>query len=187
MPDAADPLKPRSPLPRAPAGYMRLEGHSSLKRYWDLLRGLAARGYGVEVPRRSPPDACRRAIVGVRLGRAGGLLDAAALREALEDEDAGLDLAAFTLPDGAREAVNALLAGDADPLRRLLSERYTLDLELVLGFTVTRDLVLKADARYWPTDEREAPFPLDWPLRAVRWRRDDYRALLESRAGLTTR
>lgn len=167
------------PLRQVPAGYHVLEHYTSLKRYWDLLRGLHDRGYAVEVPARTGPEQCRRHILGVRYPRAGGLLDAAALAAALGNDDGPWALEVFTLNPEAREAVSALQDGDATALRRILNEHYTLNFDLTVGFTAERQLVLKAGTQFWPIDERNAPLPLDMPLRAVRLGRGELRTLLE--------
>lgn len=176
-------LKPTKPLPERPNGYMTLENASSLKRFWDLLRGFRVRGYALELPPRTAPDVCRRAILGVRNQGAGGLLDAAALIEALQDDDA-MTLESFNLEPEAREAVSALLSGDKTTMAAILSAAYALEFELVLAFTARRELVLKAEARYWPKIETSAPFPLDWKLRAIRLGRGDYRAMIERLSGV---
>jgi hypothetical protein len=176
-------LKPTKPLPERPNGYMTLENASSLKRFWDLLRGLKARGYALEVPPRTAPEVCRRAILGVRNEGAGGLLDADALIEALQDDDM-MTLESFNLLPEAREAVSALISGDKKPMASVLSAFYRLEFELILAFTARRELVLKADARFWPKLETTAPFPLDWPLRAIRMGRGEYRIMIERLSGV---
>lgn len=179
MTGGVDPLRPRVPVAHAPGGYAILENYSSLHRYWGLLRGLHRSGYAVEVPPRSPPDHCRRAVHGLRYERAGGLLDAEALRHALLDEDGPWSLEVFTMEPTGRAAAEALLGGDRAPLQALLSERYVLNYDLVLAFTAGRQLALKAQGQFWPLDELAAPLPLDLPLRAQRLRKEDMRALLD--------
>lgn len=176
-------LKPTKPLPEKPNGYMTIENASSLKRFWDLLRGFRARGYALGIPPRTAPDVCRRAILGVRNERAGGLIDAGALVKTLQDSDA-MTLESFNLEPDARDAVSALMAGDKTAVAAMLSASYRLEFELILAFTKERELVLKADARYWPIFEPTAPFPLDWTLRAVRLGRGDYRTMLERLSGV---
>jgi hypothetical protein len=171
------------PLPQVPAGYQVLENYSSLKRYWDLLRGLHARGYPVEVPSRTPPDHCRRAVLGVRYPNAAGLLDAEALADALRDEDGPWALEVFTLEPAARAAVGALLDGDAAPIRALLNDAYVLNFDLTLAFTAARQLIGRAATQFWPLDERAAPLPLELPLRARRMGRGELRTLLDRLAG----
>jgi hypothetical protein len=177
------PPAPKTPLPTRPNGYSSLEGYSSLKRFWDLLRGLHAHGYRLDVPPRTDTDQCRRTIVGIRNERAGGLLDASALIHALQEDDT-MTLESFNLSPAAREAITALLGGDKKPISDILSEHYTLEFDLTLGFTAQRELILKAEAKYWPRNELDAPFPLGWPLQAVRLSRDQYRVMLERLAGI---
>ncbi len=176
-------LKPTKPLPERPNGYMTLENASSLKRFWDLLRGFQSRGYVLEVPSRTTPDVCRRAILGVRNEGAGGLLDSGKLIEALQDDDT-MALESFNLEPQVREAVSALVGGDKKPMASLLSASYTLEFELILAFTARRELVLKADAKFWPKLETTAPLPLDWPLRAIRMGRGEYRMMIERLSGV---
>lgn len=179
MTDAVDPLRPRKPIQHAPGGYSILENYSSLQRYWSLLRGLHGAGLAVEVPARTPPDSCRRAILGVRYDRAGGLLDAEALRAAITDEDGRWALEVFTMEPAARDALEALAAGNRAPVQAILSERYTLNYDLVLAFTAARQLALRAQGQFWPLDELDAPLPLDLPLKSQRLRKEDMRALLD--------
>ena len=177
-------LRPVSPMAHVPGGFMTLERYSSVKRFWDIIGGLHRAGVGIEVPARAQPEECRRAIVGVRREGAGALLDVPWLLVALEEEDASL--ASFTLPDEARSAVSALLAGDAKGVQGILSRDYRLEFDLVLGFTQSRSLVLKAEAVFRPKSP-PGPFPEDWKLRAVRWGRDEYKMLLERLSGAISR
>jgi hypothetical protein len=175
--------KPTKPLPERPNGYMTLENASSLKRFWDVLRGFKTRGYALEIPSRTAPDVCRRAILGVRNEGAGGLLDTTAIIKALQDDDT-MTLESFNLAPEVREAVSALIHGDKTPMAGILSAAYTLEFELILAFTARRELVLKADAKFWPKLETTAPFPLDWPLRAIRMGRGEYRMMVERLSGV---
>ncbi len=186
MPDDAPTQlwKPRVPLPLSPRGFVELERYSSLKRLWDLLEGLHRQGYELRVPKRVSAEQCRREVLGLSRGGAGGLLDAAALIAKLgEDEDAILD--AFSLEPEALRAVNRLLEGDKAELVALLNRDYRLEFQIQLCFTARRQLMLKADASFETLPDVLPVFPVSWTLKPVRWRRDDYRQLLE-RAGAGT-
>ena len=110
-------------------------------------------------------------------------MDSAALIKTLQDSDT-MTLESFNLEPDARDAVSALMTGDKTAVSAILSASYTLEFELILAFTRERELVLKADARYWPILETTAPFPLDWTLRAMRLGRGDYRTMLERLSGV---
>ncbi|HEX2864168.1 MAG TPA: hypothetical protein VHN99_06345 [Deinococcales bacterium] len=178
MPDE----RPRQPLAQRPHGYLTLENYSSLKRFWDLLAGLRTHGFALRVPQRSTPESCRRVVEGLRFPRAGGLLDADALRLSLLNEDGPWALGQFTLPDLALEAVTALLDGEAGPLREILDAAYELHLDVTLGFTRDRQLIAKAASRYWPLSELNSPFPLDFPLTARRFADNGLRTVLDRAA-----
>jgi hypothetical protein len=172
-------LKPRVPLAQAPGGYMVLESYSSLKRYWDLLHSLRARGLSVVVPPRGTAEQCRRAVHGIQYPRAGGLLDADALRAELLNENGPWALEVFTLGGEAQEAITRLLEGDREPLRVLLDEHYVLSFDLLLAFTAERQLVCRSSTQFWPRDEVNAPLPLAMPLKAVRFSKNDLRAIVD--------
>ncbi|HET6398737.1 MAG TPA: hypothetical protein VFH47_04210 [Candidatus Thermoplasmatota archaeon] len=177
-----DELRPRVPLAQAPGGYMTLESYSSLKRYWDVLRDLASRGFAVAVPPRGSLEQCRRTVQGIRYPRAGGLLDAEALRGELLNENGPWALEVFNLEGEAQGAVASLIEGDREPMRALLNNHYVLNLDLLLAFTAERKLVCRAAAQFWPLDEVTAPLPLAMPLKAVRFSKNDLRAIIDGLA-----
>jgi hypothetical protein len=167
---------------------MRLEHYSSLKRYWDFLSGFDRAGLEIAVPQRSPDDHCRRNIKGIQRNNAGGILDVFALLSAMNDDEDSV-LASFSLGPEAQTAVKALLAGDPKGIQTILSQHYRLEFELQLGFTRERSLVLKADTKYRPTPATtpEQLLPKEWPLRANRFGRDEYKMLLERASGALSR
>ena len=174
-------LRPRVPVPDAPRGFAELERYSNIKRLWDWLEGLHSQGYEVRVPKRSSLEHCRREIVGLSKTGAGGLLDVSALLEKLgKDEDAILE--AFSLEPDALAAVNALLEGDKSGVVAILNRDYRLVFEIQLCFTARRELLLKADSSFEAFEDRLPIFPVSWKLSPVRWRRDDYRQLLDRAA-----
>jgi hypothetical protein len=176
----AELLQPRVPLPAHPRNFAELERYSSIKRFWDLLSGCHQHGFLVRVPNRTEPTHCRREITGLHRQKAGGLFnDAALITKLQEDEDMTLEV--FNLIPEAREAVQKLLEGYRAPFVELLSTCYRLEFEIQLAFTARRELLLKASAEYVPLPDLEPPFG-DWQLEPIRWRRDDYKALLERAA-----
>ena len=179
--DLAALLRPRIPVPDAPKGFAELERYSNIKRLWDWLSGLHAQGYELRVPKRSNIEHCRREIVGITKTSAGGLLDTSALLEKLgKDDDAILE--AFSLDPAALAAVNALLEGDKSGVVALLNRDYRMVFQIQLCFTARRELLLKADSSYEVFEDRLPIFPVSWNLKPVRWRRDDYRQLLDRAA-----
>jgi hypothetical protein len=183
MPDV-DLLRPKTPMPEKPRGFMTLEHYSSLKRFWDFLVGFDRAGLEVIVPSRSPEDHCRRTIKGVRRENAGGILDVFSLLSAMNDDEDTV-LASFNLGQEAQAAVIELLAGNAKGVQNILSTHYALEFDLQLGFTRDRTLVLKAETKYTP--KLEPILPKEWPLRANRFGRDEYKMLLERASGALSR
>ena len=181
-------LRPKTPMPEKPRGFMTLENYSSLKRYWDFLSGFNRAGLEVSVPNRSPEDHCRRTIKGVRRENAGGILDVFALLSAMNDDEDTV-LASFNLSPEAQAAVIDLLAGNPKGVQTILSTHYTLEFDLQLAFTSERSLVLKADTKYVAKLEPiNGPIlPKEWPLRANRFGRDEYKMLLERASGALSR
>ncbi len=177
-------LRPKTPIPDKPRGFMTLENYSSLKRYWDFLSGFDRAGLKVVVPHRSPEDHCRRTIKGVRRENAGGILDVFALLSAMNDDDDTV-LVSFNLGPETQAAVIELLAGNPKGIQTILSTHYTLEFDLQLAFTSERSLVLKADTKYVP--KLEPILPKEWPLRANRFGRDEYKMLLERASGALSR
>ena len=174
-------LRPRVPVPDAPRGFAELERYSNIKRLWDWLSGLHMHGFEVRVPKRSSIEHCRREIVGITKTGAGGLLDTSAVLEKLgKDEDAILE--AFSLEPDALAAVNALLEGDKSGVVALLNRDYRMVFQIQLCFTARRELLLKADSSFEAFEDRLPIFPVGWNLKPVRWRRDDYRQLLDKAA-----
>ena len=174
-------LRPRVPVPDAPKGFAEMERYSNIKRLWDSLSGLHVQGYEVRVPKRSSIEHCRREIVGITKTGTGGLLDTSALLEKLsKDEDAILE--AFSLDPEALAAVNNLLEGDKSGVVALLNRDYRMVFRIQLCFTARRELLLKADSSFEAFEDRLPIFPVSWKLAPVRWRRDDYRQLLDKAA-----
>jgi hypothetical protein len=174
-------LRPKTPLPNSPRNFAELERYSSMKRFWDLLEGCHHNGFMVLVPKRSEPNLCRREITGITRQTAGGLHNDAALKALLE-EDEELALEAFNLIPEAMEAVQKLLEGYRAPFVEILSAAYQLEFSIQLAFTARRELLLKASAEFVPLPYLEPPFPVSWTLEPIRWRRDDYKVLLERAA-----
>jgi hypothetical protein len=142
---------------------------------------LHAHGYEVRVPKRGSLEHCRREIVGITKTGAGGLLDASDVLEKLgKDDDAILE--AFSLEPEALSAVNALLEGDKSGVVALLNRDYRMVFQIQLCFTARRQLLLKADSSFEAYADRLPIFPVGWQLKPVRWRRDDYRQLLDRAA-----
>jgi hypothetical protein len=174
-------LRPRVPVPDAPKGFTELERYSNIKRLWDWLSGLHAQGFEVRVPKRGSLEQCRREVVGLSKTGAGGLLDTSALMEKLgRDDDAILE--AFSLEPAGLAAVNALLEGDKSGVVALLNRDYRMVFQIQLCFTARRELLLKADSSFEVFTDRLPVFPVSWNLKPVRWRRDDYRQLLDKAA-----
>lgn len=174
-------LKPRVPLPTPPRNFAELERYSSIKRFWDLLEGCHNHGFLVVVPKRSEPTLCRREITGLIREKAGGLFNDAALLATLQDDE-DMELEAFNLIPQAREAVQKLLEGYRAPFVEILSTSYRLEFEIQLAFTARRELLLRANAEFVALPNLEPPFPVSWKLEPIRWRRDDYKVLLERAA-----
>ncbi|PYE55373.1 hypothetical protein [Deinococcus yavapaiensis] len=156
-------MRPSKPLPFKPAGYVTLEGYSSLKRFWSYLDFAERAGRRVTVPRGDDEETCRRRIEGYELRGAGGLLD--------------VDKARLEVDEGmvAHSALVALAAGDSELLKALLSEMYTLRVTFTLGFTKTRDLVLKSDFGFKPLREDV----LSVKLVPKRFSKDELRFMLD--------
>jgi hypothetical protein len=171
-------LKPTVPLAE-PRGLMVLEHYSSLKRYWDLLAGLAEHGYRIEIPRRQPVEQCRRTIQGIHYLRAGGLLDFIALRQALTDDNN--DLTVFGPAVSANAALTQLLEGETTALSTLLSAHYRLEYSFGLGFSRSRDLLAKVEASFVPL--AQSFFAANLPLKPRRLGKSEYRVMLERAAG----
>ncbi len=91
-------------------------------------------------------------------------------------------LEAMNLIPEAREAVQKLLEGYRAPLIEILSTAYRLEFDIQLAFTARREMLLKASATFVPLAYLEPPFPSTWKLEPIRWRRDDYKVLLERAA-----
>jgi hypothetical protein len=174
-------LRPKVPLPNSPRNFAELERYSSIKRFWDLLEGCHQNGFSVVVPKRSEPSLCRREITGITREKAGGLHNDAALKLALEDDEE-MALEAFNLIPEAMDAVQKLLEGYRAPFAEILSTAYQLEFSIQLAFTARRELLLKASAEFVPLPYLEPPFPVSWKLEPIRWRRDDYKVLLERAA-----
>jgi hypothetical protein len=174
-------LKPTVTLAAA-RGFIVLENYSSLKRYWDLLSGLAAHGYTIEIPRRQPPEQCRRSIKGIGYLAAGGLCDFIALRQALDDDSN--DLTAFQANATASEALTQLLEGETTALSALLSQHYRLEYRFGLGLSQERQLLAKVEGQFVPL--AQAFFAADLPLKPRRLGKSEYRVMLERAAGVWT-
>jgi hypothetical protein len=181
-----DLLRPKVPTPNEPRGFFELEGYSNIKRFWDLLEGCHKNGFTIRVPHRTEPNQCRRAIEGLTRDRAGGLInDSVLLAQLMEDED--ITVESFNLEPEPRQAISALLQGYRVPLVDVLNQSYRLEFDVQLGFTARRQLVMKASATYAPIGDLEPPFPDSFKLEPIRWRRDDYKVLIERAAmGLIT-
>lgn len=156
-------VRPTKPLPFKPAGYVTLEGYSSLKRFWSYLDFAERAGRRVSLPRGDDEATCRRRIEGYELRGAGGLLD--------------VDKATLEVDEGmvAHPALVALAGGDPELLKAFLSEAYTLRATFTLGFTKTRDLVLKPDFAFKPLGEDA----LGVKLVPKRFSKDELRFMLD--------
>jgi hypothetical protein len=182
----ADLIRPKVPIPNEPRGFFELERYSSIKRLWDLLEGCHKNGFTIRVPPRTEANQCRRAIEGLTRDRAGGLInDAVLLAQLMEDEEVTLE--SFNLEPEPRQAISALLQGYRVPLVDVLNQSYRLEFDVQLGFTARRELIMKASATYEAIGDLEPPFPDSFKLEPIRWRRDDYKVLIERAAmGLIT-
>jgi hypothetical protein len=173
-------LKPRVPLPEKPRNFQSLEGYSNIKRFWDWLEAFHNQGLNVVVPKKIPIEHCRRAVVGIERLNAGGLVDENQILKAITDDEEDISLEIFNLSLEARDAMQALLEGDKQPLSSIISSAYKLEFEVQIAFSARRELLIKADTRYVALEEDI--FPLSWDLKAVRLRRDDWRMLLDRAA-----
>ncbi len=165
-------------------GYNTIERYSSISRLWIALSGFYRRGLSISIPARTAPKFCRRIIRGVRFPQAGGLLDVARLRHKISEDD-GL-LIFQTEPnelgkqEGARQASEAMLAlleGNEQPMRALVSRDYLLEVEIHLGFTASRELIGKAEGYFKPI--KESYLPKELVLEGTRWRSEMLRALID--------
>ena len=126
-------MRPTTPLPFKPAGYLQLESYSSLRRFWSFLDAAERAGRRLSIVRGDQDATCRRRIEGFALKGAGALVDTdKALREVEDGPIPGVELLALT-------------AGDPRPLQEMLSERYELQVTVTLGFTKSRDLIARPD------------------------------------------
>jgi hypothetical protein len=166
--------RPSQPISARPAGYLQLESYSSLKKFWSYLNGAGTAGRRLTLMRGDSLDTCRRRIAGYRIPNAGGLIDASRVLAALED---GL---------APHPALLALLADDPDLLRQTLNEGYDLCMDFVLAFTVSRDLIVRPELKYRPSEfvPPAEPLPSDVPLVPRRFARDELRVLLDRACGL---
>ncbi len=182
----ADLIRPKIPIPNEPRGFFELERYSGIKRLWDLLEGCSNNGFTIRVPHRVELNQCRRAVEGLTRDRAGGLInESLLLAQLMEDEE--ITLESFNLEPEPRKAISALLEGYRVPLIDLLNQSYRLEFDVQLGFTARRQLVMKASATFEPLGDLEPPFPDSFKLEPIRWRRDDYKVLIERAAmGLIT-
>ncbi|ULH15676.1 hypothetical protein MF271_03275 [Deinococcus sp. KNUC1210] len=168
------PQRPTQPLNGRPAGYQQLESYSSLKKFWNYLDAAERAGRRITLVRGDTIATCRRRLSGYRIPNAGGLIDEARVLAQLEDS---------LTP---HPALIALLSGDGGPLKTLLSEGYELNLEFVVGLTVARDLIVRPELRYRPSEfvPPADPLPDDLILVPRRFGRDELRLLLERACGL---
>ena len=168
-------VRPGQPISGRPGGYLQLESYSSLKKFWSYLNQATAAGRRLTLVRGDTLDTCRRRISGYHIPNAGGLIDTARVLAALED---GLT---------PHPALLSLLAGDPDPLRQTLNEGYDLSLEFVLAFTTTRDLIVRPELKFRPSEfvPPTDPLPTDVPLTPRRFARDELTVLLDRACGLT--
>ncbi|WP_425148089.1 hypothetical protein [Deinococcus sp.] len=169
-----DQQRPNQTLPGRPAGYQQLESYSSLKKFWNYLDAAERTGRRVTLVRGDSVATCRRRLSGYRIPNAGGLIDEARLLTQLEE---GLAL---------HPALIALLGQNAGPLKTLLSESYELSLDFVLGLTSARDLVVRPELKYRPSEffPPAEPLPGELSLTPRRFGRDELRLLLERACGL---
>jgi hypothetical protein len=173
-------LKPRVPLPEKPRNFQSLEGYSNIKRFWDWLEAFHTQGLSVRVPNRVPIEHCRRTVVGIERFHAGGLVDDYPILKAITDDEEDISLEMFGLAPEARDAMQALLEGNKQPLASILSSNYKLVFDVQVAFSARRELLLKADTRFVALEDDI--FPVSWDLKAVRLRRDDWRMLLDRAA-----
>lgn len=164
--------RPTRPVAGKPAGYVGLATYSSLGRLWQLLAGASRAGRQVSAVRGDSPDTARRRIAGYELPGAGLLLDPAPVLHELEDGFA------------PHPALVALLAGDAGPLRDVLSADYVLRLDFVVALTSGRELIARPEFRYLPRPDRPAALPSGLTLRPRRLGRDELHLLLQRACGL---
>ena len=167
-------VRPSQPVSSRPAGYLQLESYSSLKQFWTYLTAASAAGRRLTLMRGDTPDTCRRRVAGYRIPNAGGLVDTARVLAALED---GLT---------PHPALIALLADDPAILKATLNEGYDLCLDFVLAFTAGRDLIVRPELKYRPSEfvPPARPLPDDLPLVPRRFARDELRVLLDRACGL---
>jgi hypothetical protein len=179
-------MRPKVPIPVEPRGFFELERYSNIKRFWDLLEGCHKNGFTIRVPQKTEPNQCRRSIEGLTRDRAGGLVnDSVLLAQLMEDEE--ITVESFNLEPEPRQAISSLLQGYRVPLVDVLNQCYRLEFEVQLAFTARRELVMKASATYECMSDLEPPFPDSFKLEPIRWRRDDYKVLIERAAmGLIT-
>ncbi|MFC4456488.1 hypothetical protein [Deinococcus sonorensis] len=170
----ARPLRPTQPLTAKPAGYLQLESYSSLKQLWSYLEAADRAGRRLTLQRGDTEQTCRRRIQGYHLPNAGGLVDASRVEAALAD---GLAL---------HPALISLLSGDVGPLQVTLNEGYDLHCDFVLALTSGRDLIVRPELRYRPSEftPPNLPLPADVPLHPRRFGRDELRLLLDRACGL---
>lgn len=169
---SASPERPTRPIAARPAGYVGLATYSSLGRLWQLLAGAERAGRQVSVLRNDLPQTARRRIAGYELPGAGLLADTGVIERELEDGFA------------AHPALLALLAGDAAPLREVLSRDYLLHLDFVVALTAGRELVVRPEFRYRPLAGASAALPGDLTLRPRRLGRDELNLLLLRACGM---
>jgi len=167
-------VRPDQPIAGRPAGYLQLESYSSLKKFWSYLGGATTAGRRLTLIRGDTLSTCRRRISGYRIPNAGGLIDTARLLTALED---GLS---------PHPALLALLSGEPEPLHRALNEGYDLSLEFVLALTTGRDLIVRPELKYRPSEfvPPVEALPEGLPLVPRRFARDELRVLLDRACGL---
>ena len=173
-PARSTPQRPSQPLNGRPAGYQQLESYSSLKKFWNYLDAAERAGRRVTLVRGDSLATCRRRLSGYRIPNAGGLIDEARVLTQLEDS---------LTP---HPALIALLGGDGGPLKTLLSEEYDLVLDFVLGLNTARELIVRPELRYRPSEfvPPAEPLPQDLILLPRRFGRDELRLLLERACGL---
>jgi len=140
-----------------------------LRRFWAYLDAAEQAGRRLSLVRNDREGTCRRRIEGYRVERAGGLLD---VQRALSEVEDGMV---------AHAALIALGAGDPLPLRSVLDEAYALRATLVLGFTRSRDLILKPELAFVPRGEDV----LGVKFVPRRFSRDELRVLLARACGLS--
>jgi hypothetical protein len=166
--------RPSQPISGRPAGYLQLESYSSLKQFWSYLNAAAAAGRRLTLVRGDNLESCRRRIAGYRIPNAGGLIDTGRVLASLED---GLT---------PHPALIALLADDPGVLRLTLNEGYELCMDFVLALTLSRDLIVRPELKYRPSEfvPPAKPLPDGLPLVPRRFARDELRVLLDRACGL---